>query len=100
MVAYGAVIVLGAVLAGPTTRALAVSRWIAPVLDERAGVAWAVVAAAYLLLVLWGPTHALRTLWGIALLGVLLAVGFFALRRQTLTEFAPAAWTSQPEAIA
>jgi hypothetical protein len=63
-------------------------------------VAWAVVAAAYLLLVLWGPTHALRTLRGIALLGVLLAAGFFALMRQTLTEFAPAASTTRPKAIA
>ena len=42
------------------------------------GVAWAVMAAAYLLLVLWAPTHALRTAWGIVLLG--------ALRSQTLSE--------------
>ena len=84
---YGVVIVLGAVLAGPMARATAVRRWMAPVLDDRAGIAWGAVAGAYLLLVLWGPTHALRTAWGITLLGALLAGGVVALRRQILREF-------------
>jgi hypothetical protein len=47
---------------------------------------WGILAGAYLLLVLWGPTHALRTVWGVLLLGVLVALGFEALRRQTLAE--------------
>jgi hypothetical protein len=47
-------------------------------------------AVAYLLLVLWGPTHALRVWWGILLLAALLAIGIVALRRQTRAEF-PAA---------
>ena len=42
--------------------------------------------AAYLLLVLWGPTYALRTAWGIVGLAALLAAGVLALRHQTLTE--------------
>jgi hypothetical protein len=88
---YGVVVVLGAVLAGPTIRATAARRWTAPVLHDRAGFVWGIVAAAYLLLVLWGPTHALRTLWGIVLLGALLAAGVVALRRQTLREFSDAA---------
>ena len=41
----------------------------------------------YLLIILWGPTHALRTLWGILLLGALIAVGFELIRRQTIREF-------------
>ena len=44
----------------------------------------------YFLLVLWGPTHALRTPIGILLLGGLAAAGVYTLRRQTLLEF-PAA---------
>jgi predicted benzoate:H+ symporter BenE len=84
---YGVVIVLGAVLAGPSARATAARRWMAPVLDDRAGIAWGVVAGAFLLLVLWGPTHALRTAWGIALLAALLAGGIIALRRQIQREF-------------
>jgi hypothetical protein len=95
-VIYGIVVVLGAVLAGPTEPATAVRRWMAPVLNRRAGIAWAIVGSAYLLLVLWGPTHALRVLWGIVLLGALLAVGVVALRRQTLSEFPEA----EPVAVA
>ena len=85
-VIYGVVVILGAVFAGPTARALAVRRRFAPVLNERPGIVWAAAAAAFLLLVLWGPTHALRTPWGIALLGTLVAAGIVALRHQTQRE--------------
>jgi hypothetical protein len=84
---YGAVMVVGTVLAGPTASAIAVRRRMAPVLNERPGIAWATVAVAYLLLVLWGPTHALSVLWGIVLLGALLALGVWAFRRESLREF-------------
>jgi hypothetical protein len=84
---YGAVIVIGAILAGPTAAATSARRAIAPVLNERPAIAWTVVGVAYLLLVLWGPTHALRVAWGIVLLGALLAAGVVALRRETLREF-------------
>jgi putative oligomerization/nucleic acid binding protein len=84
---YGIIAVAGAILAGPTAAATAVRRRIAPVLNERPGVAWAGVAAVFLLLILWGGTHALRTGWGIVLLGALIAIGVAALRRQTLREF-------------
>jgi hypothetical protein len=85
-VLYGAVMVAGAVLAGPHAAAVAVRRRIAPVLNERPGIVWAVVAVLYLALVAWGPTHALRTLWGIALLAALVAAGVVAFRHQTLRE--------------
>jgi hypothetical protein len=83
---YGAVTIVGAVLAGPTAAATAVRAAIAPVLARRPGVAWAGLAVVYLLLVLWGGTHALRTWWGILLLGGLLAAGVAVLSRQTLRE--------------
>ena len=85
---YGAVVVFGTLLAGAAGWAMAARRRLAPVFDERMGAAWAALAAAYLLLVLWGPTHALRTAWGIVLLGALLAAAVVALRRQTVSEFA------------
>ena len=84
---YGAIIVAGAVLAGPTRYATAARGWMAPVMNHRPGIAWAVTGGAYLLLVLWGPTHALRTWWGILLLGALLAVGVAVLRREIAREF-------------
>ena len=86
-VIYGLVTVLGTTLAGPTAAGTAVRRWTAPVLNDRPGVAWSSTGAAFLLLVLWGPTHALRTWWGILILGALLAAGVAALRRQTQEEF-------------
>jgi len=84
---YGALIAIGAMLAGPTATATSARRAIAPVLNDRPVIAWTVVAVAYLLLVLWGPTHALRVAWGILLLGALLVAGVVALRRETLGEF-------------
>ncbi len=95
-VVYGLIAALGAVLAGPTRIATKVRQWIAPTLNERQGVAWASLGAVYLLVILWGPTHALRVWWGILLLGALLAVGLAALRRQTLKEFPPG---SRPAAV-
>jgi hypothetical protein len=86
-VLYGAVAVLGALLAGPTAYAVRLRRWMAPVMNDRPAVVWGVAAAAYLLLILWGGTHALRTAWGILLLGGLLALGVYALRRESLLEF-------------
>ena len=89
--AYGIIIVLGAVLAGPTRWATAARRFMSPVLNDRPGMAWGAAAFVFLLLVLWGPTHALRTWWGILLLGALLALGVELLRRQTQREFPHAA---------
>ncbi len=88
---YGVLIVLGATLAGPTRAATAVRRWIAPVVNDRPAVAWAGLAIAYVLVVLWGGTHALRTPVGILVLGALLAGGAYVFRRQTLAEFPDAA---------
>ena len=87
IVLYGLVFVVGAILAGPSRLAVATRRRLAPVLNERADITWGGAAFGFLLLVLWGGTHALRTWWGVLLLGALLALGIVALRRQTLAEF-------------
>jgi hypothetical protein len=85
-VIYGAVIVAGTLFAGPHKWAVAARRRAAPVLNERPGIVWSGVAVVYLLLIAWGPTHALRTGWGILLLAALIAGGIVALRHQTLRE--------------
>jgi hypothetical protein len=92
---YGAIAALGAVFAGPTAPAVWLRQRLAPVLNERQGIVWGVVSFVYLLLILWGGTHALRTWWGILLLAGLIAAGVVALRRQTLQEF-PSAPTLEP----
>ena len=90
VILYGLVMMLGAVLAGPTRAATGLRRRLRPTLNEQPEIAWGAVGGAYLLLVLWGGTHALRHWWGIILLGGLLALGVVALRRQTLEEAAAA----------
>ena len=88
---YGAVAALGAIFAGPSAPAIWLRQRLAPVLNERQEIVWGAVGFIYLLLILWGGTHALRTWWGILLLGALLAIGVVALRRETLPEFPPGA---------
>jgi hypothetical protein len=84
---YGFIAAAGAIFAGPTEGATWLRRKIAPTLNQRPEIAWGAVGFVFLLLVLWGGTHALRQWWGILLLGGLLAYGVIALRRETLKEF-------------
>jgi hypothetical protein len=93
---YGAIAALGAVFAGPTHPATWLRSKLAPVLNEHQEYVWGGVAFIYLLLVLWGGTHALRVWWGILLLAGLIALGVVALRRQTLREFPPGAEAVPP----
>lgn len=86
-VLYGAVAVLGAILAGPTAPAVWLRRKLAPTLNDHQGIVWGAVGFLYVLVVLWGGTHALREWWGILLFGGLIALGVVALRRQSLQEF-------------
>ena len=96
---YGIIVVAGAVFAGPTSYAVQARRALAPTLNERQGVVWGAVSLVYLLAILWGGTHALRTWWGILLLAALIAAGVVALRRQSLSEFPPEAiGSSEPPA--
>ena len=86
LIVYGAVVLLGAILAGPTRVARRVRGAIAPTLRDRPGVGWMVLAGVYLLLVLWGPVPALRTWLGVLLLGGLVALGFEMFRRLAVGE--------------
>jgi hypothetical protein len=84
---YGAVLILGAWLAGPTRLATGVRRVSAPYLREPA-IAYAVFAALAAAVVLWwAPTPAMRNPVTAIMLVVLLALGFEGLRRRTGREF-------------
>lgn len=85
-VAYGIVVLLGAVLAGPTRGATWVRARMAPGLRDPM---WAAAGTALLILILvwWGPTPALREPLGVLLIAIALTAGTIALRRQTMREF-------------
>ena len=87
MVVYGIVIVAAAWLAGSTRPAIAIRKSLAPSLRESPAVAYSVVGAVLLLVVLWGPTPAFRNVWWILVFAVLLALGVTMLRRETALEF-------------
>jgi hypothetical protein len=84
---YGAVMVLGAWLAGPTAWAVGLRRAVAPYLAQPA-LAYGVFAAVlFVVVVWWSPTPAMRNTVTAILLAGLLALGFEALRRKTRREF-------------
>jgi hypothetical protein len=85
--AYGVVLVLAAVFAGPMRAAVAGRRAVAPYLNAYPWHAAAVALGVYLLILFWGPTHALRMWWGALAFALLGIAAFLALRRQTLAEF-------------
>ncbi len=92
---YGVALVIAAFLAGATRPATALRRWLAPAFNGRLGVVSAAVAFLFLLLILWGPTPALQQWWGILLAAALIALGVWALRRETLQEFPDAGTATQ-----
>jgi hypothetical protein len=86
-VAYGAIIVAAAWLAGSTHAAVAARQAFAPSLRHQLAGVYATVAFVYLLVLLWGPTPATRQPVGIFGIALLVALGIELLRRQTAREF-------------
>jgi Short C-terminal domain len=99
IVLYGVIATLGALFAGPSRLATRLRRDVAPMLNEKQEIVWAVVGFVYLLAILWGGTHALRTWWGILLLAGLAALGVYSLRQQTLQEFPSGAAAEEDTAV-
>jgi hypothetical protein len=95
LIIYGVVILIGTWLAGPMRYATRARGAIAPTLRDRPGLGWGILAAVYLLLVLWAPVPALENWPGILLLAGLVALGFEAFRRVAIGELEPDAQTPQ-----
>jgi hypothetical protein len=84
---YGAIMIGGAWLAGPSSWARTVKRTLAPYLRETA-IAYAALAVVLLIVIVWwAPTPAMRNPVTALLLVALLALGFEGLRRTTAREF-------------
>jgi hypothetical protein len=91
MFAYGLVILLGAVLAGPLGFAKRARRSLAPLLRERPA-AYGAAALVVLLLLWWGPTEGFRRPLPLLVLLALFVTGIEALRVQTRREFPQETW--------
>ena len=82
---YGLVVLVGAWLAGPCRLATAPGPGCARARGAP-GLSWTMAAAAYLLVVWWGPTPALQRPLGVLVLGILGAAGFVLLRQIVAAE--------------
>ncbi len=83
----GVVVVLAAMLAGPTRIATSLRRLMAPYMRDRPDVTFGALALLLLLLFAWGPIEATKSLLGILIIIVLAVFGTETLRRQTALEF-------------
>ena len=93
----GLIIILGAVIAGPTAIARSIRRFIAPAFVGGAGVRWGVGAAIFLIMVFWAPLPALTNWFGILVFAAIVAACIEGLRglcladQSRVEETAPAA---------
>jgi Short C-terminal domain len=84
---FGLFLATGAWLAGEGRRATAIRRASAHPLRERAGLVYAGLGVAILLLVIWGPVPWTQRWWGILVFTVLAFAWLEWIRRRTLEEF-------------
>ena len=96
LIGYGIVIVLGAMLAGPTRPATAVRRELAPLFHNRVA-AYSLLVLLVLLVFLWAPTEGTQRLAPSILLLILMIVGFEALRHKTVADFPDETWAAAGE---
>jgi hypothetical protein len=83
----GVVVVLAAMLAGPTRIATWLRHLAAPYMRDRPDVTFGLLGLLLLLLFAWAPIEATKTLTGIVIIVVLAVFGTEMLRRQTALEF-------------
>jgi hypothetical protein len=88
LVGVGLVLLAGVWLVGPSARATAVRRRLAPWL-ERPEISYGVAALALALLVWWGPTEQVRRWQVVLLFAVLLGLGVAALTRAARADEGP-----------
>jgi hypothetical protein len=83
----GVPVILAGLLAGPTRTAVRLRQLMAPYLRDRPDITFGVLGLLLLLLFVWAPIVATKTLTGIVIIIVLAVFGTEALRRQTAQEF-------------
>lgn len=87
LISWGAVIVVGMLIIGPSRIATWARHLVAPYFNAERIVFWVGAAALYLLAILIIPSPALRLWWSVLLIGVIVGLGLEYLRRRSLIEF-------------
>ncbi len=93
-IAYGAILIVAALLAGPMRPAVWLRQRMAPMLRDHPGLVYTIVGGLYLLVVAWGPTPAFRQPWSILIFAAVVGLGVEAFRRLTVREFPAGAATA------
>lgn len=93
------VFLLVLMVAGPRKGAVAIRQWAAPWLNDKPAVAYGVIYAVSLLILIWGPIPATREWIPVLLFLGLVGLGTWALSRQTSVEFPDASAEAQTEAF-
>jgi hypothetical protein len=96
---YGAVIVVGMLIIGPSRPATAVRRFLAPAFNADRAVFWGGAAILYLIVILISPSPAFSLWWSVLLLAAIIGVGLEFLRRRSEVEFPEAAWSIDTGAL-
>ncbi len=86
-IVFGILLIIGALLAGPTRYAKLLRREASPHVRENRGLTYVAAGAVFLALIAWAPVSAFHKPLGILIFAVLLALGTEVLRRQVLHEF-------------
>lgn len=87
LISWGAIIVVGMILIGPSRAAVAIRRVTAPVFNLDIVAFWTGAAIVYLVILLWSPSPALRPWWSVLLIAAVVGGGLEYLRRRAAVEF-------------
>lgn len=96
---YGAIIILGTFMVGPSRPATAVRRFVAPVMNADTTAFWIGAAVLFAVVWMWEPTPAFSIWWSVLLLIIVAGLGLELLRRRSLAEFPDARVTVDTEGV-
>ena len=87
LISWGAVIVAGMLIIGPSRIATWARRLVAPIFNAERIIFWISAAVLYLLVLFFVPSPALRLWWSVIIIGIVVGLGLEHLRRRSLAEF-------------
>ena len=87
LISWGAIIVAGMLIIGPSRIAVWARRTVAPLFNAEPIIFWVSAAVLYLLVLFFVPSPALRLWWSVIIIGIVVALGLEFLRRRSIVEF-------------